>query len=396
MRIPLTCALIMAVFPTVMIAQSVATRIVSVTELEQDIAAHRGGWDTGAVHKLSDLKLSQRLSSGRLELLLRKVGGSAVREALIAIADESQFRELPRDEDVGQPIPSKDEQKKMLARALVYTQQAAAGWPSFSAARDTLRYEGTATAIPDGLQDDLTMGWGRKWLRSPGSENWECPGQIKMDHARLVSIEKGSQTILVRAGHELHTLGSNGGEFTCMHGAVSTWDEFGELAVFLPLVMNAGQVNWSHWEQGPSGLLAVFRCTVAIYVSVMPYAVTFPPRVSMEGEIAFDPETGTVFRLAIQRKWKEVDFDKGYDTLVEYGAVSMAGATYFLPLHRVAIFRAPFLRGRNDNKESEKIYRHYDLTASPEQEYLNDVRFNDYRPEVRRGPQEMQASLESR
>ena len=66
--------------------------------------------------------------------------------------------------------------------------------------------------------------------------------------------------------------------------------------------------------------------------------------------------------------------------MIEYAPISFNGATWLFPVHRVALYRTPYLRPRKDGGHVEKTYRHYRLSESPLLEYLVDARFSDYVP----------------
>jgi hypothetical protein len=253
-----------------------------------------------------------------------------------------------------------------------------ANWPNFIATRQTIRFEGTAAVIPPELQNEL---FANNSDRAPPAAHWECPGEPKTGHQRLSVIDQSSVTVVNRHGRELHALGERGGEFECPENAVSTTEEFGRVLEWVPKIVSDGCVTWSHWEQGSSGLAAVFH-----------YSVRFTHRsipVDVQGEIALNPGDGSIVRLTESRRWikhepasdSRAAYDRAveYDTAIDYGAVSIGGTVSICPVKRVAIYLAPILRPQGADAQGDGMYRKFGLSGSPLQEFLNDVSFTRYR-----------------
>ncbi|MGA7339985.1 MAG: hypothetical protein WBE72_18270 [Terracidiphilus sp.] len=355
------------------------TQRVTVEQLEQAIAhAHRGR-DGPLAKRISNLKLSERLSAARLLRLENELPGAQSRGALSALADESAFLDLPAAEIPSRPAPDPAAQAILLGLSVDYVKTAIARWPNFIATRKTTRFEGTATVIAADLQDEL---FSFELWRAPSAVNWDCPGQPKVGYRRLSVIDRSSVTVVYRNGHELHALDEKGGEFECPVNAVSTTEEFGEVLAWVPKVVTQGKVAWSHWEQGPAGLLAVFRYSALV-------SFKMPLEVEADGEIALNPADGSIRRLTEIRRWTEhepgpgpkggYDANVEYDTAVEYGPVNIGGTICICPVKRVAIYLAPMLWPRGWNDLDDQAYRRFGISESPLQEYLNDVTFTQYR-----------------
>jgi hypothetical protein len=371
--------LLVALAAPVDAAKPAVTRLVTVNELEQALAHVRGRWDGRLAKRISNMKLTERLSASRLARLEDQLPGAQSRGALLALADESAFLALPDSDIPSRPAPSPADQSALLDKTAQYVRQSVDHWPSFLATRATTRYEGTATVIPGRLQDELfTLNL---W-RAPSAVNWECPGEPKLGYRRLSIIDRTRVTVVDRHGHELHALGEKGGEFECPEDSVSTTEEFAPALAWIPHAIAHGRFQWSHWEQGAAGLMAVFQ-----YASI----ITFKPptQIEIQGEMAVDPVSGVILRLAEVRRWSEhepgVNGNSGYDAAIErdsaidYSPVNLGAAVYWCPLHRIAIYRTPFLLPRGSDPDVDRIYRQNGLTESPLEEYLNDVTFSNYR-----------------
>lgn len=355
-------------------ARSPEFKAITVAELEQMAPLLHGAGDAAATRILSASQLAERLTGERLESLLSRMPGRHAREQLLALADEAEFQPLPASAEPTSDAPAPAEQSAMRERLLDYVQNTMRHWPGFTVTRTALRYEGTDEPIPGGLQDELRSPLGRLWERSPAAANWECPGHPKLDRTRLAVIEKTTAPVLVRSGiRTVHSVDVGGGEFACSHHS-TTADEFGEVLILVPLILARADVQWSRWQ----GSAAVFSFHAPVENARGGMAA--PLQIDLGGEIVFDPASGAIQRLATIRKWRDDSFDKEYRTMVEYAPVAFNGSTWFFPVHRVALYRTPFLRPRKEGGHVESTYRHYRLSESPLLEYLVDARFSGYGP----------------
>ncbi len=353
------------------------TQRVTVEQLEQMIATAHSRRDRRLARQISEMKLTERLSVTRLARLEKELSGAKAREALIAIADESVFLDSPVSELPLRRAPTPAEEAAMLGRSADYVEKTVANWPNFIATRRTARFEGTATVISADLQDKL---FALDFLRAPSAANWECPGQPKIGYQRISVIDRSSVTVVNRNGHELHALAERGGEFACPENAVSTTEEFGKVLAWVPKMIAHGNMTWNHWEEGLSGLLAVFRYSVLVSHKSL--------SVDIHGEIALNPADGSILRLIEMRRWKKhqpaseaggaYDAAEEYDTAVDYAPVNLGGAIYLCPIKRVAVYLTPILWPQGSNARHDEIYRRFRLAESPLQEYLNDVSFTQY------------------
>jgi hypothetical protein len=361
------------------VARPAVTRLVTVDELEQALALAQKHWDGRLAKQISNMKLTERLNPARLARLEEQLPGSQSRGALIALADESAFLDLPASDIPSQSAPSPADQAALLGKAADFVKWNIAAWPNFIATRATTRYEGTATVIPGRLQDELfTLSL---W-RAPSAVNWECPGEPKIGYRRLTIIDQTKVAVVYRHGHELHALGEKGGEFECPENSVSTTEEFARVLAWVAKIIAHGNVSWSHWEQGPAALLAVFD-----YSSLVSYKP--PAEAEMHGEIAINPADGTILRLTQIRRWSEHEpgfngapgFEAPieHDSELDYGPVNIGGSVVWCPIRRTALYRAPILWPRGSDPAIDEIYRENGLAESPLQEYLNDVTFTQYR-----------------
>jgi len=84
-----------------------AEKRISVAQLEQTVAELKSIPDADAARRLSDLQLTERLSSQRFIALTQIMPGEKSRHALLAIADQSEFLNPPSSEIPPNPaLPS--------------------------------------------------------------------------------------------------------------------------------------------------------------------------------------------------------------------------------------------------------------------------------------------------
>jgi hypothetical protein len=371
--------LLASLAPPPSVARPAVAHLLTVEELEQSLAHVQKRWDGRLAKQISDMKLTERLSPARLARIENQLPGSQSRGALIALADESAFFDLPSSDILSQTAPSLADQTALLRKAADSARRTIDAWPNFIAARATTRYEGTATVIPGRLQDELfTLSL---W-RAPSAVNWECPGEPKIGYRRLTIIDESQVAVVYRHGHELHALGEKGGEFECPENSVSTTEEFSRVLGWVAKVIAHGKVSWGRWEHGPAALLAVFE--YSSLVSDKPSA-----QIEVHGEIAINPVDGTILRLTQIRRWSEPEpgfnGSPGFEAPIEhdsefdYGPVNIGGSVFWCPVRRIALYRTPILWPRGSDPALDAIYRQNGLAESPLQEYLNDVTFTQYR-----------------
>lgn len=137
------------------------------------------------------------------------------------------------------------------------------------------------------------------------------------------------------------------------HG-LQTSGEFGLLGTVLEDAVKS-KLSWSHWEQGTTGSMAVYRYSVPAEKSHYEVGsswlqkpgesrVVFQRFSGYEGEVAIDPFTGTILRLVLRADSKPTDPLVKANILVEYGPVVLDGRTYICPVRCVPISVGPEYR----------------------------------------------------
>jgi hypothetical protein len=129
------------------------------------------------------------------------------------------------------------------------------------------------------------------------------------------------------------------------------WGVFGPLQRIVVTDIYKGKMEWSHWEQGATGPMAVFQYSIPKEKSsyVVKYCCFGTPNTGLRsfesippfhGEIAIDPATGAVNRLVLITDLSASDPVFQAEIMVEYEPVEIGGKTYICPTRSVTITTA--------------------------------------------------------
>jgi hypothetical protein len=354
---------------------------VTVDQFEKLLATLRDQRDGKAAKQLAGLELTERASSPRLARWETDFKGEHTRQVLTAVADRSAFLSLPAAELPSAANPDLASQRKMMSLTLDYVNRTLHKLPNFFALRTTIRFEvGTAAQLHlqkqaqlDVLNDSLNNSWNEHRSQELGSRAGSKGAQLYFEGTfnRLETY---------RDGQEVADSPSQGGKRSKPPPpGLTTNGEFGPILYVVLGDAARGKVEWDHWEQGVSGLLAVFRYRVPReisrygIVSAVDGRREFP---AYRGEIAVDPESGAILRITIESQAPPSNSVSESDILVEYGPVVIGGSTYICPVRGVAISKEP--TGRAEGSTT--------TAPAPLLTEVNDVSFSGYhlfRSEVR-------------
>jgi hypothetical protein len=325
---------------------------ISVEKLEQWLAAAPGKSDAQIARRLSNLELMQRLNSVKLSHWLSALPGPKAQQALLALADMSAFLDLPPSEIPSSAAPDPAAQHRMLLLCQNYIGNTIRQLPNLFATRATTSY-----------QENL-------W------EHWTADsGLIRYEPLHLVG--RYSAAVLYRdGGEEVHP---DEQKHISAPPGLQTSREFGLLGIVLEDAVQS-KLYWSHWEQGASGPVAVYRYSVPAEKSHYEVGsswvrdsrgnrVVIQKFSAYRGEIAIDPSNGTILRLLLSAVAKPTDPLVKADLLVEYGPIVLAGKTYVCPVRSVAL-----------SIGSGKQFFSQQAQPAPrlQQTSLNDVAFERY------------------
>ena len=334
-----------------------AGKPVTVAELEQTLKEVRSRTDGEAAKEISQLALTERLSSAKLAAWLGTFNGEKARSALTEVADASLYLNLPDADIPAGAAPDHDEQRRIISLALDYLSQTIPKLPNFYATRTTIRYEDT--------KDDP-----------------KHPGSAILTGEPLHRAGSSSVVVLYRNGRETVTpvKGKGRPKYVQEKGLV-TRGTFGPILSTVMVDASHGETTFSHWEQGANSKEAVFSFVVPKEVSHYHVALRNPsvpspdydhPEVSgYHGEVAIDPATGAILRIALQAELDLASPMTRADIMVEYGPVDIGGKTYTCPVRSVSLSQAHAMILMRDIFENG-------TALGPQMTRLNDVVFADY------------------
>lgn len=336
-----------------------AYKKMNVEQLEKLITANKDKSDHNLAVKLYDVELTQRLSDARLKSVAATLPGDESRAALIAIADIAAFLPLPEADQVNDPAPDLATDAAIFMSGQDYAAKLEPKLPNFFATRTITRFIDEPFEQPRNQTEKLVY---------------------EPLHKEGIS----SVTVLYRGGHEVIDAGSANKEGNDKDTKnLSTEGEFGPMLLTVLSDSTHGAVRWGHWEKIDGVKAAVFEYTVPKQFSH--YKVYEPPggqvtglTPAYHGEIAINPEDGTVLRLTMIADIGPKDAVVSADMLVDYGEVEIGSKKFVCPVKSVALSLVHVIHA--GEIDSVGIgWKHEDWTRlGPAQTRVNDMRFSDY------------------
>jgi hypothetical protein len=347
-----------------------AAQPVTVEQLEQALAeagaAHRA--DADVAQQLSGMELTERLSTATLARLRAGLPGEKVRQALVALADSSQFLDPPAAEIPADPTPEPAALRRMLVSVVNYVNTTVRQLPNFIATRDTTGFE-------DRPQEDL---------------NGET-GFLNLIYMPLHAVSSASVALTYRDGHEVlekeAAKGKNGG---AQAQGLATEGAFGPILSTVVGDALKSKITWGRWEERAGGKEAVFRYAVpkdkshysvgfcCISSGINPEvhdrsnSRSFSEIAAYHGEIAFDPASGAILRITLVAEMPPDEVVSKSEVMVEYGTVEIGEKNCICPIRSVSILSAHTTQPAM-GMHSVVSYK------GPAKIYLNDVAFGRYR-----------------
>ncbi len=339
---------------------------VTVAQLEDAIRQQRGNADF--LQRLGNMELTERVTTNKRTELAGLFHNDREREALIAIADLSEFLTPPPGEAPPDPTPDRATVMDILKHTFDYLANSIPKLPDFFAERATVSYQ-----EPQVRDEDL--------CKFPSTEQ------------ALRVAYTGQGTVLYRNGVEVVDAETSHRKRLTRPGsqdrerALDTKGTFGPVLATVLVAAANGQstLTWSRWEQSSQGTLAVFHFVVPSTTPIFEVTYCCLPEgngttmyrnmTGYHGEFAVDPSSGTIRRLAI-----EADLDEDRDPraplirsalMVDYAPVDIAGRSYTLPVRSVSISRGRTFRQLHEWGMSVIDY-------APFETLLNDFSFGGY------------------
>ena len=340
--------------------RSQAVKRVTVAQLEQLISISQAKQDSDLAYQIGDVQLTERLSETAIARLYAALPGERSRQALTAIAAASEFQAPPAGEGPVTAAPDLAGQRRIMGLVADYVIKTIPQLPNFSATRTTTRFEDTPL-----LQR---------------SDAFFTP------YEPLHQVSVSSVTVFYRDGREVEESLPAKTKSTPAQG-LSSSGEFGPMLSAVLLDAAKSKLVWSHWENGPAGLQAVFRyevprekshyevnycCVAEEAATVVANTHPFLQITGYHGEMAVDPAVGTILRLSLQADLKPGSPLNKADILVNYGPVEIGGKTYICPVNSVSMTIAQMVQ--HTSSYSDPVARQ----IQPLKTMLNDVKFKNY------------------
>ena len=338
---------------------ALAAKRITVAQLEQVLTSARGKPDAEVAQQISDLELTERLSTEKLSQLKAGLPGEKADQNLMILADKSAFLDPPAPETPAKPPPDFAEQRRIMGLAVGYVTRTIPQLPNFFAARETKYFEDTPLV-----------------QRSTDSVAYQP----------LHFVRASSETVLYRNGRE--TVDARPAKKTvAMEPGLSTWGVFGPILGTVLVDAARSKLAWSHWEVGSNGTDAVFSYEVPKEKSHYEVNYCCTPKSQIEwdqmapfhqlsgyhGEITINPQDGTIARLSVEANLTASDPITRAALVVEYASVEIGGKNYVCPVRSLSMSIAQevqFSRGRYQQP--------LEFAARPLKTMLNEVAFEQY------------------
>ncbi len=331
----------------------------TVAQLQQLLLANAKKRDSNLADKIYKVRLSERLSQERLNAAMAKLPGKKSRDALTAVADMSQFLNLPEADQSRDGAPDAEAQKKTLRQMYEYAAHLIPTLPNIYARLTIRRYED----VPyDSLPD---LG-------------------IVEQTVSLHLADLSTKNVVYRGGHEVleqdaKTRSAN----EAGTGNLSTEGTFGPMLQTILNDLANGSVVWDHWEVHGQLRVAVFLYQVPANKShyeirVPPQNNPQPQRPAYHGELHLDAATGTILRLTMIAAFTAKDLCTRADMLVDYAPVEIGGKEFYCPIKGVAVSKVHRqITGMADSQGTGGKQSTWEETG-PQQLRVNDMRFDNF------------------
>jgi VWFA-related protein len=338
---------------------ALASRRVTVSQLEKILTEDTGKSDAEVGQQISDLELTERLSADRFSKLKETLPGEKSGESLQILANRSAFLDLPAADIPSTPPPGFAEQRRIMSLAVGYVTRTIPQLPNFFATRETTHFEDTPL------------------LQSATSS---------VPYKPLHFVRASSATVLYRNGREEVDTGP-GKKTVSTTAGLTTWGVFGPILGTVLVDAARSKLAWSHWEEGEAGAEAVFSYAVPKASSHYEVNYCCTPKDEVEqglmqpfrqitgyhGEMAINAQDGTILRLTVEADLNSADPITRAALLVEYGPVEIGGKTYICPTKSLSMSIAQEVQYSKDG-----YHRPLEFAMRPLKTMLNETVFEQY------------------
>jgi VWFA-related protein len=329
---------------------------VDTEQLTRLVESLKGSSDAEAERQVYEVQLIERLSTPTLVALEAKAPGEKTRAALVAIGDESAFLQVPANELLARAQPDLAEQRTMISKVVDYLGKTIPRLPNFFSERKTIRYEDTPETPTN---SDAALTGGQAW--------------------RIVG--KTATVVEYRDGKEILNPEGNSSQRKQQRGqGLITRGTFGPILSMMIVDASHGEMTFDHWERGPSGDESVFNYKVPENQSHYAVAFQSPPgeeagevqqHTAYHGEVAIDPSSGAILRIALIADLAADDPITRGDVMVEYASMEIGGKDYICPVRSISVSVGQSGKTSGHAKGATPIH-------TVDRTLLNDVSFSDY------------------
>ena len=329
-----------------------SSKLINVQQLEELINQYADRSDKEAAQSLSGNRVSERLTTARLDQLQRTLPGERSRLTLLAIADVSAFFAPPPIDVDSRLPPDQNAEKQMLSHAIDFVLATTAQMPNFLAKKKITRFQnarlGLGTSFPVITPDRYHL------IDNTVEAVRFRDGQEEFGETSLKSSQQPRPGLVTR------------GVFGPM------------LQTVIHDILN-GNIGWLRWEASSSGPVAVFRYAVpkdkATFVVTWCCSFQTPGSDTQRevqltsayhGELSVDPESGTITRFTVVADLNSGGPISTAEVVVEYGPVEIGGRIYQCPLKSATLLVAKSFIVHQDWLEQ------FDITS------VSDTSFDEY------------------
>ncbi|HEY3706905.1 MAG TPA: hypothetical protein VGL22_17720 [Terracidiphilus sp.] len=356
---------------------AIALEKVTLQQLQARLDSAHKRSDKQIAALLSDVALTERLSTPSLDRISATLPGDKSRMALLAIADASAFLAPPAADIASDPPPEPKIQGEILTRAVQFVGEETERLPNFLASRRTTRFQDTKNVPYANIPQYFTPGVFHFLDRNAAQVRYI--GWVEAEEEQRWGGSHGPPHWVTEDPESEAT-------FRPSRMGLTTRGIFGPLLLAVMHDIVESKVGWSRWELGAAGKLAVLRFSIdendsTYYVKWccfqrpgggMSEFESVPP---YYGEIAIEAESGKVVRLSVMA---ELDKDAPLTRagiVVEYGPALIGGKSYFLPLKAISTTVGTATHVANWVQADYEVLKQidkYPVTA------VNDMRFEHY------------------
>ena len=339
---------------------------VTVEQLGQVLTTAHDKSDAELAQQLSELTLTERLSSTKLLSWIAGLRGGKARQAVVALADASAFLDPPAGEIPAVAAPDHNAQQRITSLALEYLNKALPNLPNFYATRTTVHY-----------QETPPLPFER--------------GDAKITYQPLHIADTVKDAVLYHNGYEIGESGTGRNKKRKVDEPyLVTYGTFGPLlrGAIDTIVVAPGNLSWKRWEQNAGKRLAVFGYVIPMEKSsydtggcCLPDGdgtSAFQKRAGYHGEIAIDPTTGALLRLELVFDLKSTTPLIRSEIMIEYGPVEIGGKSYICPVRSVSISRGRSVTLLSETLMDRQKWSESFRTYGPYATMLNYITFDSF------------------